>query len=1124
MSAVRKSGTKDRYAAFYEPVSPDSKPTLKFIKNVALGTGGTLLTPILFPIQQMGKDRFMKDSYFIELGGRPIEGTTEAIVKSSPYFRALTPDQKAIFLSVVPTEDELKKIYYGLKDPNRVTLTEGEKKKSPAEQQRILQAKRDAVVDENSWKLKHRTGMGRYSIRVKAEEVANPLAWPEMFKRVAVDLAYQVIYDKVEGVFYGDLRNGAATLRNQVPELHAQIKKTGEELKVVRSSLHKAGRDYARVQSRLGLRKKITDQQKDIGAKLVPLASVEGSLNAKINAGQALTAVEQKQWDEVQGLRRRWRDLENRRNLVGRLIRPQVASLKAKKIRLKGELASLKERAANVGAVHESLNKDLDRRDVALRRWLAPKSSGQHLGTRIGEGGNFSQWDNRREVKIWELDSPGNDPGGKLWQLQDFVKNPVGYSLRHFVWKGDPLPFLRKNVDVAIIDPKTGDFVYKTVEVPVIDPKTGGPVLVDKRDAAGKVIKDQSGNPIKEIKKRKEFVYQKDAAGNFILQKDKLGNTLKGGDGNPLKARVIETRRAKIQIDGLNLKGKLSGKLGISEGLQSDLGSIGGGLMKTGKDTIGAPFKIAQGFLKGGDEGALATLRSIKDIIADLIKTILNFILKKIGEFILQTIKQGLSQLFGGGATTALPGATTTVLPGATTVALPTATTTALSGATTTVLPAGVTTTALTTGGTLTTGALTTTGGLATVGAGAASAGAAVVPAAAGTAAAGAAAASAAAAAAVPAAAAVSAGAGAVVVEEVITGIATGGVKPAVELIIIAVGILLLLVAAIAVAVVIVIMLAVFIFSFIVGTGLKDFNASGGSAAAGQIALVKIVDVLDASGSPTGTNRITTLDNLEHRVLYTIRMTNSGSQPATNVSLTDSRCGQTFTVASVAPGASDQVIGTCEIKVVADMDKVIINEVTGSTTIDGNYIALSTSGILIVGNPADEPPSGWPISTGCITQGPGGAFSHTSTGTVYGNALDVTPSNDDGYNIKATHNGTVHVYYSTPASGRGPYPGLGYYVVLTSSTGRYSSVYAHMETISVTEGQTIFKGQFLGRVDSTVGPGGTSTGDHIHYGLSGASMDTPYIPVHVAACSDKSPDPGCGSVLNLNAGQNCFKP
>ena len=244
----------------------------------------------------------------------------------------------------------------------------------------------------------------------------------------------------------------------------------------------------------------------------------------------------------------------------------------------------------------------------------------------------------------------------------------------------------------------------------------------------------------------------------------------------------------------------------------------------------------------------------------------------------------------------------------------------------------------------------------------------------------------------------------------------------------------------------------------------------------------------------------------------------SSSDDAENISLYDNQCGVTFTPPTLPRNRSVQV-GTCEIEVIADTDRIVINEVSGTATLAGSVVNLRTSGILIIGDPADVPPSGWPISAGCISQGPGGSFSHTQTGNVYGNALDIAPSSDEGYNIQATHAGVVQAYYSTPSVGDGPYPGFGYYVVVTSVNGTFSSVYAHMESINVSDGQAVVAGELLGRINSTVGPGGTSTGDHIHYSLSGLTMSAPYIPTNVPACAGN-----CGAYLSLNAGQNCFKP
>ena len=81
-----------------------------------------------------------------------------------------------------------------------------------------------------------------------------------------------------------------------------------------------------------------------------------------------------------------------------------------------------------------------------------------------------------------------------------------------------------------------------------------------------------------------------------------------------------------------------------------------------------------------------------------------------------------------------------------------------------------------------------------------------------------------------------------------------------------------------------------------------------------------------------------------------------------------------------------------------------------------------------------------------------------------------------GCNIVAAQTGKVIV-----ASGNGSYNGgYGNYVVIDHGTKdgvRYTTVYAHMKSVSVKEGATVIKGQKIGYMGST----GWSTGTHLHF-------------------------------------------
>ena len=81
-----------------------------------------------------------------------------------------------------------------------------------------------------------------------------------------------------------------------------------------------------------------------------------------------------------------------------------------------------------------------------------------------------------------------------------------------------------------------------------------------------------------------------------------------------------------------------------------------------------------------------------------------------------------------------------------------------------------------------------------------------------------------------------------------------------------------------------------------------------------------------------------------------------------------------------------------------------------------------------------------------------------------------------GCNVVAAQTGTVIV-----ASGSGAYNGgYGNYVIIDHGTKdgvRYTTVYAHLESVSVKKGDTVIKGQKIGYMGST----GWSTGTHLHF-------------------------------------------
>lgn len=97
-------------------------------------------------------------------------------------------------------------------------------------------------------------------------------------------------------------------------------------------------------------------------------------------------------------------------------------------------------------------------------------------------------------------------------------------------------------------------------------------------------------------------------------------------------------------------------------------------------------------------------------------------------------------------------------------------------------------------------------------------------------------------------------------------------------------------------------------------------------------------------------------------------------------------------------------------------------------------------------------------------------------------ALDIASAGIDGANVVAAHSGTViyaennciHNWGKDSSCGCGG--GYGNYVMIDHGDG-YSTVYAHMSSITVSTGDTISAGQLIGFVGST----GYSTGAHLHF-------------------------------------------
>lgn len=129
----------------------------------------------------------------------------------------------------------------------------------------------------------------------------------------------------------------------------------------------------------------------------------------------------------------------------------------------------------------------------------------------------------------------------------------------------------------------------------------------------------------------------------------------------------------------------------------------------------------------------------------------------------------------------------------------------------------------------------------------------------------------------------------------------------------------------------------------------------------------------------------------------------------------------------------------------------------------------------------------WPTDTHLVTSPFGPRSSPGGIGSTYHLGVDIGASY--GSPIYATKSGTV-ILTGGPWGG-----GYGNYVVLDHGSGN-TTLYAHMSSIAVDEGETVSQGQVIGYVGST----GNSTGPHLHYEIreNGNRIDPlTYLPGYI---------------------------
>ncbi len=112
----------------------------------------------------------------------------------------------------------------------------------------------------------------------------------------------------------------------------------------------------------------------------------------------------------------------------------------------------------------------------------------------------------------------------------------------------------------------------------------------------------------------------------------------------------------------------------------------------------------------------------------------------------------------------------------------------------------------------------------------------------------------------------------------------------------------------------------------------------------------------------------------------------------------------------------------------------------------------------------------WPLgSASCYISSHYGYRSASISGWSFHGGTDITGGGIYGKPVYATRGGRVITAVTSDS-------GYGIYVIIDHGDG-YSSLYAHMSARYVSSGDTVSKGQQIGRVGST----GNSTGPHLHF-------------------------------------------
>lgn len=244
----------------------------------------------------------------------------------------------------------------------------------------------------------------------------------------------------------------------------------------------------------------------------------------------------------------------------------------------------------------------------------------------------------------------------------------------------------------------------------------------------------------------------------------------------------------------------------------------------------------------------------------------------------------------------------------------------------------------------------------------------------------------------------------------------------------------------------------------------------------------------------------------DRRVTYTVTIENKATENASISNLADNKKA-TIPETSFELAAGQKKIISYQATIPDGSpdgdDFAHLNTVSGTATVGGKTIPLSASAVVIVGNPPDMQPSGWPTS-GAITQCP---FNNPPIeDPTHTNTASIDIANNAGTEIFATHNGAAE--YGDQGSA-----GYGKYVAVSNGVTR--TVYAHLLSISddLKRDPRVTFGQKIGTMDDS----GNSRGSHLHYEIT-RLVDAGGNPVSARSwmAPPYIPPPGCPAIFGTN--------